>query len=276
MPSSTKKTFQDNNYMMLSTMNSHQPTCWLSEPKPRVSCSSPLSVSAHCGKKTNFVEEFKSARDQLSHFRNKMHGLAEQMDDIEADIIAGIRQSIEIEQDIVQAQESNVNLQIRLENAVVRQKETDTDASRTIRNLHTNLAMIAYATTELQDRLAILANCQKTQTGSASAAVDKMREYVKMLEEAQDAMQLLHQRRSLSPSPPLLRPPLPPRPSSLKQETLSPAAASATVNATHTIPNEMSDLYRHRIIRKRTSLHGISSSNKLLSSPGEGLRILLN
>lgn len=55
--------------------------------QPRVSCSSPLRSSEHYSR-AKFVEEFQLAREQVSRFRNKMHGLAKQIDGIEADIVS--------------------------------------------------------------------------------------------------------------------------------------------------------------------------------------------
>ena len=123
---------------------------------------------------------------------------------------------------------------------------------------------MAYANNQLQDRLANLADSQKNQTGNASATVDKMLEYVKMLEEAQSSIHLLQQKPSVSHN-------------RMLQEPLTSCMVTS-------IPVELTDIYRHRIIRKRTSLHGISSSynnnKQVLSSSHhhkqEGLRILLD
>lgn len=52
---------------------------------------------------------------------------------------------VEIEENLIEAQESNVNIQVRLENAVIRQKESDIFATRTIRHMHTNLATVGTA-----------------------------------------------------------------------------------------------------------------------------------
>lgn len=49
---------------------------------------------------------------------------------------------VEIEQDLTRTQETNINLQIRLENAVTRQRESDGHATRAIRDLHSDLAMV--------------------------------------------------------------------------------------------------------------------------------------
>lgn len=124
---------------------------------------------------------------------------------------------------------------------------------------------MAYANNQLQDRLANLADSQKNQTGNASATVDKMLEYVKMLEEAQNSIHLLKQKPATVSNSKMLQEPL----------------TSCMVTS---IPVELTDIYRHRIIRKRTSLHGISSSygnnKQALSSSNhhkqEGLRILLD
>lgn len=238
---------------------------WDIVPKPRVSCSSPLRSSEHYSR-AKFVEEFQLAREQVSRFRNKMHGLAKQIDGIEADIRMSGDRVIEIEQDLTRTQETNINLQIRLENAVTRQRESDGHATRAIRDLHSDLAMMAYANNQLQDRLANLADSQKNQTGNASATVEKMLEYVKMLQEAQNSIHLLKQKPTTSVSN-----------TRMLQEPLTSCMVTS-------IPVELTDIYRHRIIRKHTSLHGISSSynNKQgLSSSShhhkqEGLRILLD
>lgn len=49
----------------------------------------------------------------------------------------------EIEEDITATQEVNVNLQVLLERAVDKQKETDVHATRTMKHIHSNLANVS-------------------------------------------------------------------------------------------------------------------------------------
>lgn len=49
----------------------------------------------------------------------------------------------EIEEDITATQEVNVNLQVLLERAVNKQKETDVYATREMKNIHSNLANVS-------------------------------------------------------------------------------------------------------------------------------------
>ncbi|ORZ00640.1 hypothetical protein BCR43DRAFT_485566, partial [Syncephalastrum racemosum] len=169
------------------------------KPQPRVSYSSPTSSSAMSmdpGNQLVFLREMEQAKDELSRFRNEIDGLAEQMNGIETDIVRGtFRRSgdrvLEIEENLIEAQESNVNIQVRLENAVIRQKESDTFATRTIRHMHTNLATVARENSHLHGRLAMLAAHQQNHQGSVDATVERIREYLRMLEQAQGAIHSL-------------------------------------------------------------------------------------
>lgn len=235
-----------------------------------------------------------------------MNGLAKQMDGMEIDLnhskdrvrkffssgvhrlaLIQILYTDEIEKGLTATQEVNVNLQVLLERAVNNQRESDVHATRAMRHIHTNLATVSidgcllcinkyshtyrlqvvYETDQLRGRLTSIANYQKQHQGNVSHMAERMREYTSMLEQAQGTIQSLKE------------------PSNRIRLLLSPEAEDV-MNSLDIKSNadQIKDLYKHRIIRKRASNPEVTtfSSPVVLNRkkqawlPQKGLRILLN
>ncbi|KAI8072633.1 hypothetical protein BC940DRAFT_291236 [Gongronella butleri] len=135
-----------------------------------------------------FLREMDHTREQLSRFKKDMDGLAMQMNSMSENLHASKDRVCEIEQDLLATQENNVNLQVLLERAVRRQKETDQRATQRIRHLHSNLSMIARESSQLQQRVASLEYLQQEHNGSVHDMVSRMQEYVSLLDQAQDTL----------------------------------------------------------------------------------------
>ncbi|KAG1456070.1 hypothetical protein G6F56_006918 [Rhizopus delemar] len=161
----------------------------------------------------------------------------------------------EIEQDITATQEVNVNLQVILERAVNKQKETDVYATRTMKNIHSNLATVVYETGQLRGRLTCIANYQRQQQGNVIDVAERIREYSQLLEEAIHSIQSRPKKRVSLPE--------------IKQEQ----APVIMEKRKKSIVNN-NELYKHRIIRKRVS--NLESSSEPWLLPQKGLRILLS
>lgn len=197
-----------------------------------------------------------------------------------------IHKSDEIEKGLTATQEVNVNLQVLLEKAVNNQKESDVYATRAMRHIHTNLATVSllfmhylgankyshtlkvvYETSQLRGRLTSIADYQKQHQGNVSDMAERMREYTNMLEQAQGTIQSLQE------------------PSNNIRLLLSPEVEDVMDSLDiKSNADEIKDLYRHRIIRKRASNPEVTtfSSPVVLNRkkqawlPQKGLRILLN
>ncbi|KAG1462011.1 hypothetical protein G6F56_005606 [Rhizopus delemar] len=189
--------------------------------------------------KNQLLKDLYKVKEDILKFKTELNGLAEQMDGMELDLFKE-----EIEQDITATQEVNVNLQVLLERAVDKQKETDVNANRAMKHLHSNLVNVVQETGQLRGRLSSIANYQRQQQGNVVDVGERIREYGQMLEEAIQSIQS--------------RPPPP------KEESIVEKRKKSIV--------DNNELYKHRIIRKRISNPEIRQP----WLPQKGLRILLN
>ncbi|SAM05224.1 hypothetical protein [Absidia glauca] len=150
-------------------------------------------VSHDTEKRLQFLQDMESARNQLATFRQEMEGLATQINGISDDLHESKNRVHEIEQDLTETQEDNVNLQVLLERAVKSQKESDVFATQAIRSIHSDLNLVVLENNELQERLSSIEYMQREHKGNAHDTVARMREYVYMLEQAQDTIQLMQE-----------------------------------------------------------------------------------
>jgi hypothetical protein len=128
--------------------------------------------------KNQLLRELYQVKEDITRFKSELNGLAEQMDGMELHLVSHYyllmylyelifqcricpktefvsnsmicysstktcKKIEEIEQDITATQEANVNLQVILERAVHKQKETDVYATRAMKNIHTHLATVS-------------------------------------------------------------------------------------------------------------------------------------
>ncbi|KAI8330628.1 hypothetical protein BC941DRAFT_361319, partial [Chlamydoabsidia padenii] len=145
-----------------------------------------------------FLRDMDKARKQLALFRQEMNGLATQMNVISDDLVSKKKKKkkkkkimYEIEQNLTETQEDNVNLQVLLEKAVKSQKESDVFATQAIRNIHSDLNLVVRENNQLQERLASIEHIQQEHKGNVNDILTRMQEYVYMLEQAQDTIQLM-------------------------------------------------------------------------------------
>ncbi|KAI9256005.1 hypothetical protein BY458DRAFT_535464 [Sporodiniella umbellata] len=218
----------------------------------------------HRPEKDQLLRELYQVKEDITKFKSELNGLAKQMDGMELHLNLSEHRVHEIEQDITATQEVNVNLQVILERAVHRQKETDVYAIRAMKNLHSNLATVVYETGQLRGRLACIANYQRQQQGNVVNVAERIRQYSQLLEEAIRSIQTRPKKRTLS------LPELKPEP----MVTVDSKRKKSFVNNNSSNSNNNNhDLYKHRIIRKRVSNLETSFQPWL---PQKGLRILLS
>ncbi|KAI8095082.1 uncharacterized protein B0P05DRAFT_524631 [Gilbertella persicaria] len=267
-------------------------------------------LSVH--EKNRFLKEIGQVRQDILRFKKEMNGLARQMDGMEIDLNLSKDRVHEIEKGLTATQEVNVNLQVLLERAVNRQRESDVNATRAMRHLHSNLANVVYETGQLRGRLTTIANYQKQHQGSVSDVAERMREYTHMLEQAQGTIQSLQEptlRARLSPSPTHTATTISEEDIMNSLDVRSDVTATSSITSYSTtddeeedhikplasapppslpsrppIKNNKAELYRHRIIRKRASNPEVSAfasplvpnQKKEAWLPQQGLRLLLS
>ncbi|KAG0183061.1 hypothetical protein DFQ28_005026 [Apophysomyces sp. BC1034] len=234
------------------------------------------------GEQNEFLLEIGQIKDQLMRFRNEMDGLAKQMDGMAVDL----ELTAEIEDDLTATQEVNVNLQVLLERAVTRQKESDVFATRAVRHMHADLASVVKENSQLQSRMAMIANYQREHQGNLSDVVRKMQEYAEMLGQAQGTIQMLQEPRASLRAQDQVMLSLAIGNDSRRVSDVSSCSYGTNMSGrketqqTPLVSPETAELYRHRIIRKRTSLPGVSPTMQpkqpQTNSPQQGLRLLLN
>ncbi|CAO3629351.1 unnamed protein product [Cunninghamella blakesleeana] len=142
-------------------------------------------------KRMQFLNDMVKTRERLELFKQEMNGLANQINDISEDLHESKNRVYEIEQDITETQEDNVNLQVLLEKAVKHQKKSDTFAAQIIKSIHSDISNVTHENNQLYERLASIEYLQRTCKGNVHDMVAKMREYIEMLEQAQDTIQLM-------------------------------------------------------------------------------------
>ncbi|SAL99009.1 hypothetical protein [Absidia glauca] len=170
----------------------------LQTKKTATSYSTPLrhtgsSSPSDTEQRLQFLRDMEKARKQLALFRQEMNGLATQIHGITDDLHESKTRVHEIEQDLTETQEDNVNLQVLLEKAVKSQKESDVFATQAIRNIHSDLNLVVRENNQLQERLASIEYIQREHKGNVHDMISRMQEYVFMLEQAQDTIQLMQE-----------------------------------------------------------------------------------
>ncbi|KAI8979401.1 hypothetical protein BDF20DRAFT_502919 [Mycotypha africana] len=244
-------------------------------------------VSIH--ERIQFLKEIEQIREGISQFKGDMSILERQMISMELDLKHSKNRVLKVEEGLTVTQEVSVNLQILLEKSLQKQKKADKYATRTMQRIFSNLSTVVHETNRLKGKMIAIANHQKKRQGSADIIADRIREYMEMLEQAQETIHSLKHKRQRSSTATLAE-----GESSLigssKNEDIgviygcenkvteaSDTRATANVNTSH---------YRHRIIRKRASTPDMSgvlflrqtAHDGVASSrlPQRGLRILLN
>lgn len=234
-----------------------------------------------------FLKEISQVKDDILRFRAEMNGLAKQMNGMEIDLNHSRNRVREIENGLTATQEVNVNLQVMLENAVHKQMECDVYATQTMKHLYTNLVNVVNETKQLRGRLTTIADYQRHYQGNATDVAERIREYSKMLEQAQGTIQTLKTNRMTEEEEDGVIHSLEIKDKYMINSRRTSEASSYSTEEDEDSIKEMpirntpptlnrADMYRHRIITKRASnpdIGIINSSNSWL--PQKGLRILL-
>ncbi|KAF9313197.1 hypothetical protein BG003_005517 [Podila horticola] len=139
--------------------------------------------------------ELDSCRRDLKTFRQELDELTEQMAEMGAEMMDAklkvnsyARRLGEVEQELATTQELNVNLQVQLENALHRQKQTHSSTTQAVKLIQSDLGKVFSESDTMRMTLEELESRQIKCEGKVFEMMTNTREYAQLLEEAQDTI----------------------------------------------------------------------------------------
>ncbi|KAF9394999.1 hypothetical protein CPC16_009601 [Podila verticillata] len=157
-------------------------------------------VKTLTGHNVSLQRELDSCRKDLKAFRRELDGLVEQMTEMGAEVVDAkskvnsySRRLGEVEQELSTTQELNVNLQVQLENALERQKQSHSTTAQVVKLIQSDLGKVVSESGMIRSTLEELENRQVKCEGKVVEMVTNTREYAHLLEEAQDTIHTLRQ-----------------------------------------------------------------------------------
>ncbi|KAG0351610.1 hypothetical protein BG005_008912, partial [Podila minutissima] len=139
--------------------------------------------------------ELDSCRRDLKTFRQELDELTEQMAEMGAEMMEAkikvnsyARRLGEVEQELATTQELNVNLQVQLENALHRQKQTHSSTTQAVKLIQSDLGKVFSESDTMRLTLEELESRQIKCEGKVFEMMTNTREYAQLLEEAQDTI----------------------------------------------------------------------------------------
>ncbi|KAI9231743.1 MAG: hypothetical protein BYD32DRAFT_375676, partial [Podila humilis] len=152
-------------------------------------------VKTLTGHNVSLQRELDSCRKDLKAFRRELDGLVEQMTEMGAEVVDAkskvnsySRRLGEVEQELSTTQELNVNLQVQLENALERQKQSHSTTAQVVKLIQSDLGKVVSESGMIRSTLEELENRQVKCEGKVVEMVTNTREYAHLLEEAQDTI----------------------------------------------------------------------------------------
>ncbi|CAO3672550.1 unnamed protein product [Rhizopus stolonifer] len=143
--------------------------------------------------KKDFSKEMENTRNEWIELKKNINTLMQQMENVSLEWASSKERVSKIEQDLNVTEEINVNQRVLLERSVETQKEKDSYATRVIRSIYSDLALVICEHNQLQERVRILENHTKEQQDDVYSLMKKMEEYSRMLQQAQDTIQMLQE-----------------------------------------------------------------------------------
>ncbi|KAG0020533.1 hypothetical protein BGZ81_009297 [Podila clonocystis] len=155
-------------------------------------------VKTLTGHNVSLQRELDSCRKDLKAFRRELDGLVEQMTEMGAEVVDAkskvnsySRRLGEVEQELSSTQELNVNLQVQLENALERQKQSHSTTTQVVKLIQSDLGKVVSESGMIRSTLETLENRQVKCEGKVVEMITNTREYAQLLEEAQDTIHTL-------------------------------------------------------------------------------------
>ncbi|CAO3569988.1 unnamed protein product [Mortierella alpina] len=143
-------------------------------------------------------KELDTCRNELKIFRKELDELSEHMSEISAEMMDAkskvnsyARRLGEVEQELAATQELNVNLQIQLDNALKKQKQTQSSTTQAVKMIQSDLGRVFSDSDTMRLTLEELEARQMKCEGKVVEMMTNTREYAQLLEEAQETIHTL-------------------------------------------------------------------------------------
>ncbi|KAF9913976.1 hypothetical protein BX616_009206 [Lobosporangium transversale] len=142
--------------------------------------------------------ELDTCRQELKAFRKELDELSEHMAEISSEMFDAknkvnsyARRLGEVEQELASTQELNVNLQIQLDNALQKQKQTHSTTTQAVKMIQSDLGKVFSDSDTMRMTLEELETRQLKCEGKVMEMMTNTREYAQLLEEAQETIHTL-------------------------------------------------------------------------------------
>ncbi|KAG0214478.1 hypothetical protein BGX28_001932 [Mortierella sp. GBA30] len=143
-------------------------------------------------------KELDTCRHELKIFRKELDELSEHMSEISAEMMDAkskvnsyARRLGEVEQELAATQELNVNLQVQLDNALKKQKQTQSSTTQAVKMIQSDLGKVFSDSDTMRLTLEELEARQMKCEGKVVEMMTNTREYAQLLEEAQETIHTL-------------------------------------------------------------------------------------
>ncbi|KAF9970151.1 hypothetical protein BGZ73_007249 [Actinomortierella ambigua] len=138
-------------------------------------------------------KDFKTFRSELDELTEQMSEMASEMMEAKNKVNTYARRLGEVEQELASTQELNVNLQIQLENALQKQKQSHSTTTMAVKSIQSDLGKVFSESDSMKQTLEELESRQFKCEGKVTEMITNTREYAQLLEEAQDTIHSLRQ-----------------------------------------------------------------------------------
>ncbi|KAG0224997.1 hypothetical protein BGW42_004729 [Actinomortierella wolfii] len=142
-------------------------------------------------------KDFKAFRSELDELTEQMSEMAAEMLEAKNKVNAYARRLGEVEQELASTQELNVNLQVQLENALQKQKQSHSTTTMAVKSIQSDLGKVFSESDSMKQTLEELESRQVKCEGKVTEMLTNTREYAQLLEEAQDTIHNLRQESDL-------------------------------------------------------------------------------
>ncbi|KAF9401508.1 hypothetical protein BGX21_001488 [Mortierella sp. AD011] len=136
-------------------------------------------------------QELKSFRKELDELSEHMTEISTEMFDAKSKVNSYARRLGEVEQELASTQELNVNLQLQLDNALQRQKQTHSSTTQAVKMIQSDLGKVFSDSDTMRMTLEELETRQMKCEGKVMEMMTNTREYAQLLEEAQETIHTL-------------------------------------------------------------------------------------
>ncbi|KAF9361529.1 hypothetical protein BGX26_002034 [Mortierella sp. AD094] len=136
-------------------------------------------------------QELKSFRKELDELSEHMTEISTEMFDAKSKVNSYARRLGEVEQELASTQELNVNLQIQLDNALQKQKQTHSSTTQAVKMIQSDLGKVFSDSDTMRMTLEDLETRQMKCEGKVMEMMTNTREYAQLLEEAQETIHTL-------------------------------------------------------------------------------------